>query len=328
MRSLLATLKKEWLLILRNGISLYMVIAPALLAIVFILVFGAVREANVTIVIDRTISEQEKLLLEQVFDVEQYETTAQMHSRVNDVDSVAGLTREDGEITVIVQGDEEAEFIQSVQRMAGNALAAEPISYTSREIEGKGDFAYRFCLICVYMLSLFIGGSTVGLTSVGERENSAVRAIAISPVTRTRYIAGKLILAVSIGVVGTALVALITGQPHVLPMMALLSLAGVLVCGFYTLMLPAFAANQIAAVGVLKLSMPIALILPLSSVFVPDRWHVLYYWIPMYWQCRGIDRILSDNNALLSIALSFLVAIPWVIGIAVFFSRQIRLNRR
>lgn len=163
---------------------------------------------------------------------------------------------------------------------------------------------------------------------ISSRMRANVVGIAVSPVTRTRYIAGKLIPVVSIGVIGTALVALITGQVHVLPMMALLSLAGVLVCGVYSLMLPAFASNQIAAIGVLKLSIPLALILPLSSLFVPARWHVLYYWIPMYWQCRGIDRILSGKGALLRIALSFLVAIPWVMGVSVYFSRQIRLNRR
>lgn len=327
MKSLISCVKKEAKLIFRNGISRYLVLAPVILALIFIMVFGAMRESNLVVAVDNTISASDREKLEQVFDVEEFDSSVKMHARVEAVDSVVGVTDENGKISVIAQGNEDADFIDSMSVKVKTALLAKPIEFTSRAVEGKGDFAFRFCLISVYLLSLFIGGSIVGLTSVSERENGVIHAIAVSPITFPRYIAGKLIPAMLISVVGTVLVTLITGNLQALPSMTLLALASVFVCGMSAFVVPSFAGNQIAAVGVLKLSMPVMLVLPLSSMFVSDKLQVLYYWLPMYWQCRGIQQILSGDKALLSVLLSFFVSLPWFYGVAVLFSKKIRMNR-
>jgi hypothetical protein len=51
MKTLFTSIGREFKLIFRNGISIFMVAAPAILALVFILVFGAVNETTLQLAV-------------------------------------------------------------------------------------------------------------------------------------------------------------------------------------------------------------------------------------------------------------------------------------
>ncbi len=73
MKMLITSIGREFKLIFRNGISIFMVAAPAILAFVFILVFGAVNETTLQLAVDETVSPQVQSQLEKIADVERFD---------------------------------------------------------------------------------------------------------------------------------------------------------------------------------------------------------------------------------------------------------------
>ena len=324
MKAFVASVRREFALIFRNGITIFMVAAPAILALVFILIFGAVNNSTLQLAIDSSVSaaEEEKLLL--VADVQRFDKTSDLESRVRETDAVVGVTMKDGTARIVVEGNEDKAFVEGTRAIVGLALGAsgEMPAYKSETLEAKGTTAYTVTMIAMLLMSLFIGGATVGMSIVDERECGVIRAVAVSPLRLSGYVATKLFPALVLGTLGMTAAALIIGKAAILPQYLLLALASILVSGMMAFAVGAFANNQVAAVGVLKLLVPIGMILPVSAMFVPLQWQFAYYILPMYWQYRALRAILSGAPALLYIGLTFLVSIPWFLAAVWMFSKK------
>lgn len=288
MKTLLTSIGREFKLIFRNGISIFMVAAPAILALVFILVFGAVNETTLQLAVDDSVSAAEQAKLERIADVERFDDAARMEARIRATDAVVGVTVEQGEARVIFEGNEGESFISGTSELVGLALSAPETlpAYQSVPVAVKGGMAYNLSMIGMLLMSLFIGGA-VGLSIVDERESGAIRAVAVSPMRLSGFIASKLLPALLLGLIGISAAALIIGKASLLPQYLLLAVASALVSGMMTFAASAFAGNQVTAIGVLKLLIPIGMILPISAVFVPEQWQFFYYILPMYWQYIG-----------------------------------------
>jgi len=219
--------------------------------------------------------------------------------------------------------------MRSAGELVGLALAAPEggVSYQSQAVEANGGLAYRVSLLCILLLSLFVGGATVGLSIVDERESGAIRAVAVSPMRLGGYALSKLIPALLFGLAGITGAALITGQARLLPAYLLLTLASALVSGMMAFLLGAFAANQIAAIGVLKLLVPLGMILPVSAVFVSEKWQVFYYILPMYWQYRALSAVLAGTGAAWPTILTLLVSVPWFAAAVWLFIKKAGFRR-
>lgn len=329
MKAYLASMAREFKLIFRNGISIFMVTAPAILAFVFILVFGAVNTSVLELAVDASVSaaDEEKLL--RVADVVRFADRAQMEARIRETDALAGIAMENGAARVLVEGNEGAAFSQATQAIVSLALGAKGdiMAYQSEALESKGAMAYTVSMIAMLLMSLFIGGATVGLGIVDEREGGAIRAVAVSPMRLGGYVATKLVPALILGLFGMAAAALIIGKANLVPHYLLLALSSVLVSGMMTFAVGAFANNQVAAVGVLKVLVPIGMILPISAVFVPQAWQFVYYVLPMYWQYRALDAILSGTSASLAIMLTLLVSVPWFAATLWLFTKTTNFRK-
>lgn len=330
MKMFFSSIGREFKLIFRNGISIFMVAAPAILAFVFILVFGAVNSTVFQIAADPSLGASELNKLEQVAQVERFGDTAGMLARVREADAVAGVTKENGTFSVVVEGNEGEAFLQSAEAIVSLALSApaEMPAYRSEAIAARGGMAYTVSMISMLLMSLFIGGATVGLSIVDERESGAIRAVAVSPMRLASFVATKLAPALILGLFGMSAAALIIGKADLIPAYLLLALASILVSGMMTFALGAFASNQVAAVGVLKLLVPLGMILPVSAMFVPDSWQIAYYGIPMYWQYRALSAILNGAASGWFSLLTFLVSIPWFAATIWFFSKKATFRKR
>lgn len=329
MRAVLSSAGREGKLIFRNGISIFMVAAPAILALVFILVFGAVNRTTLRLAVDRTVDDAALKKLAYVAQVEQFDDKAALEARVRQMDAVAGVTMQNGMATLVVAGDEGGEFVRSANELVGLALAAPEsgVAYRSEAVAARGGLAYDISMICILLMSLFVGGATVGLSIVEERESGVIRAVAVSPLRLGGYVASKLIPALLLGVSGITAAVLIMGRAELLPRFLLLSAASVCVSGMMAFLLGAFASNQLAAVGVLKLLIPVSMILPVSAMFVAGRWQALYYILPMYWQYRAIEAFLNGSPALVPALLTLLVSVPWLAGSVWLFAEKTSLRK-
>lgn len=329
MRRILAGVEREMKLVFRNGISIFMVAAPAILALVWIFVFGALNRSTLRLTTDHTIDDALQKKLAYVAQVEPFDYTAAMEARVRQMDAVAGVTMHNGEVTLVVAGDEGEEFIRSANELVGLALAAPEggVSYNSEAVAVQGGLAYDISMIGILLLSFLIGGATVGLSIVDERESGVIRAVAVSPLRLGGYAITKMIPAFLLGAVGVSAAVLILGRADLLLRFLLLSVASICVSGMMAFLLGAFASNQIAAIGVLKLLIPVGLILPVSAVFVAERWQAFYYVLPMYWQYRAIVAFLSGSPAWMPVMLTLLVSLPWFIASVWLFTRNTSLRR-
>ena len=330
MKMFFSSIGREFKLIFRNGISIFMVAAPAILAFVFILVFGAVNGTVFQIAADPSLDAAEIAKLERIAKVERFDDTAGMQARVRQTDAVAGVTKENGTVSVIVEGNEGEAFIQSAGEIVSLALSSpdEMPTYRSEAVAARGGMAYTVSMISMLLMSLFIGGATVGLSIVDERESGAIRAVAVSPMHLSGFVATKLAPALILGLFGMSAAALIIGKADLIPAYLVLAAASVLVSGMMTFAIGAFAGNQVAAVGVLKILVPVGMILPVSAMFVPESWQFAYYAIPMYWQYRALSAILNGAASGLFSLLTFLVSIPWFAAAVWLFSKKAVFRKR
>lgn len=329
MRAFLASVRREVALIFRNGISIFMVAAPAILALVFILVFGAVNAGSLRLAIDSSISADQEEHLLRVAEVERFDDTSKLESRVRETDAVAGVTMQaDGVARILVEGNEDQAFLDSTQVIVGLALGTGSVpAYHSEVLEAKGTMAYSVSMIAMLLMSLFIGGATVGLSIVDERECGVIRAVTVSPMRLGGYVATKLFPALVLGLFGMSAAALIIGKASVLPQYLLLALASTFVSGMMTFAVGAFANNQVAAIGVLKLLVPIGMILPISAMFVSQGGQIAYYILPMYWQYRALSAILSGAPALKDTLLTLLVSLPWFAATLWLFTKKANFRK-
>lgn len=329
MKAFVASVRREFALIFRNGITIFMVAAPAILALVFILIFGAVNNSTLQLAIDSSVSaaEEEKLLL--VADVQRFDKTSDLESRVRETDAVVGVTMKDGTARIVVEGNEDKAFVEGTRAIVGLALGAsgEMPAYKSETLEAKGTTAYTVTMIAMLLMSLFIGGATVGLSIVDERESGVIRAVTVSPMRLAGYVVTKLFPAMVLGIVGMSAAALIIGKASLLPQYLLLALASTFVSGMMTFAVGAFANNQVAAIGVLKLLVPIGMILPISAMFVPQAGQIAYYILPMYWQYRALSAILSGASALRCTLLTLLVSMPWFAATLWLFTNKTNFRK-
>lgn len=324
MNAFFTSIAREFKLIFRNGISIFMVAAPAILALVFILVFGAVNTSVLQLAVDSSVSAAEEERLSRIADVQRYDDLAGVEARVRETDAVAGVVFTNGAARVLVEGNEGQAFAQVTGAIVGLALGAiDGIApYQSETLAAKGTMAYTVSMIAMLLMSLFIGGATVGLSIVDEREGGAIRAVTISPMRLVDFVATKLAPALLLGLLGMTAAALIIGKASLVPQYLLLALCSVLVSGMMTFAVGAFANNQVAAVGVLKILVPVGMILPISAMFVPESWQFVYYILPMYWQYRALSAILSGSPALLYTLLTLAISVPWFAATLWLFTKK------
>ncbi len=320
------TIVRELKLIFRDGITLYLTISPAVLALVFIFVFGSVQNSSISLAVDKALPQEMTAKLEAVADLEYSDDLRQLKERVNGADSIAGVYMRDGTVRLLVEGNEAQGFAESRSSLVSAALGAGRIEYTSETIEGQSSLAYTISMACIFLLALFIGGATLGLSGVSERESGVIRAVSISPMPLGGYVVSKIIPALLLNMVGPSACAVIIGHASTLPQFLLLALCSIFVGGMIIFLMIAFADNQIAAVGVLKIVMPLFLVVGVSAVFVPEKWLFLYYALPMYWQYAAIDAIISGESPELPLLMILTAGFAWFMVVMLIFTKKIKMK--
>jgi hypothetical protein len=70
MKRILVSMAREFKLIFRDGITIYLTISPAALALLFMIVFGSVQKSSVSLAVDRGLPPDMTSKLEAVADLE------------------------------------------------------------------------------------------------------------------------------------------------------------------------------------------------------------------------------------------------------------------
>jgi hypothetical protein len=62
-------------------------------------------------------------------------------------------------------------------------------------------------------------------------------------------------------------------------------------------------------------------------MFVPQAWQFVYYVLPMYWQYRALDAILTGSPAGWFTLLTLLISVPWFAATLWMFTRKTNFRK-
>jgi hypothetical protein len=319
-------LKIDLKLLFRDKIVLYMALGPLLLALVMMAVMGGASGVAMNYSAAPGVPQNILKNLNNMADVRVYESYEKMRDRVERADSVAGVYMEDGRPALLLEGNESEEFRINSSLLLSRAVAGDLPEFKNLPVQSAGSVITEIAFAMILLLSIFLGGSVAGFNMVAERESGAIRALAVSPLTLSGYLIARTALALLLSLVNVALCSLILGKGRQMMPLMLATLASAPICGLVALALGGTSSNQIAATGSLKLLMPACMIIPISSVFVPEGVKFLYWWIPVFWQYEALTGGLAGQPDLIAYAFVFLTGLIWLAVLSKLTARKLSLR--
>lgn len=313
MRTVISMIKTDWLLIGRNKIALYMALAPALLAFVYLAVLGGVSDGTITFAVTADLPAPLVAQLERVVHLEQLPDQATVMNRVERMDSVAGVSWQAGETTLILEGNESAGFDLMAVNLLQRALSGEIPAYHSQSVTSTGGRTAEIAAASLLLFAVFVSGAVSGFNIVAERESKSIKALAVAPLTLNKYLIARTAVALVLALINTAITATIIGRTELLPQFLVAALFSAGLVGLMAVIFGYTANNQITAIASLKLLMPVAFIVPLSSLFVSEQLQWLYYWLPNYWQLTAFRAAWAGQYDLLACVLLLATGLIWLL---------------
>lgn len=314
---------------LRDNIVLYMMVAPLLLALALKIFFPSFEATGQNIAVEQGIGQELIATLEQYGKVEVLKDADAVRDRVQRPDAMAGVVNRDGKPVLVFEGNEPEEIVHSYIAALEHALTGEDLlTLTQKNVGSARSLLSEYMIIGLLMMTIFLGAVVPGFNLIHEKETKAVKALDISPMTTTDYVAARGVLAVSIGLVTALLVTLIlagTAVNYWLLISALLVSA--LLTTLLTMLVGVFADNQITAIAVLKIIMPLYLALPIISMFLPEKLQFLFWILPNYWQFQMLKVIFIGGESFwLSAALTLGLSIVFMTVLTPILKKKLTLR--
>ncbi|MFO7942306.1 MAG: ABC transporter permease [Bacillota bacterium] len=293
-------ISRDLLHIARENILIYVVVVPLVMALAVRLMVPSLESAEITAVVDPSITEFEETQLEEYFRVERVSRPRELRARVRDLDDVVGFARADDEISLVAEGNEPAYLLQ-IASSVPDIMAAGGTSLQFERVQsgGEGFPTAEYAAILLIVLCISVGGFVMGLSIVDDRESRYIEALAVTPLRAAEYLSARALLGSSIAfILGMGVVAIVLGP-------AVLGRGGV-VLGMASSMtltiafgyiLGIFSSSQLGAIALTKaVALPYTLI-PIAAIFLPDRWLPVLYPFPNYWSFESLRRALSVSEA-------------------------------
>lgn len=331
MKGIVSLMKQDMTRAFRDNLMIYLIIAPLLLALGMRFLLPSVEDAGITFAVEEKVDMALQGRLQAYGRVEVYEGYEALMKRVEAVDSVPGLMQKEGHYILMLEGDEPPEltnvYLSTFQAVIENR---ESFKVEHQYLEEKSYFILELFTISMMMLASLFGGIVSGFNIVSDRESKVIRAINASPVTAIQYIAAKGIIALGIGIlltIGSSLIMVGKGISYLHLTISTLSAYGISL--IILLLIGSFAENQISAIAVIKLLMPIYLAVPIISVFVKEQLQFLFYLFPNYWQFQTLGHLFLTgqpyHHFYLSLVLTLLTGTVFMLLLAKYARKKLQL---
>lgn len=308
-------LRMDLALIARDPIALYVAAAPVLLALAFVAAVGGAGSGTLTFALDVDAPDTLVRSLEKVARVERVADQDALVDRVGRMDSVAGVSLLGTSPVLLLEGNEPRGFAEQAETLLARALVDDIPPFVRERVASTGSVVVAVTRAGMLLTALFLAATIAGLAIVGERESGAIRALAVSPLDLTGLVAARTVLALLLAALSVGLTGAVLGLAAHVPLLLLVTLASAPVVALVALILGVTASNQIVAFAAMKVLVPASLVLPISSVFVPDEYTWLYAWLPPYWQFRAVDAAMSGRIDTTAVALMIVTGSLWLAAI-------------
>lgn len=253
MRQLLAMFRLDIHLIFRDKTIWYVLIFPAIIAIILILVTGRISDTTPTIAISGDIPQTAGESLEKVANLDRQPNDASLIQRVNAFDNVAGIRWEGDKVYVVYQGNEGAGYQNQMTSLINNALNKEIPEIRKINVNTSWDMIVQIIMAALLLSPALIGGTVSGFLIVAEKENQLFRGYQIAPIRLSRYIGARALLALIIGSISMILLCVIFQITDKLGVLFLIMLCSLPLFGVITILFGSIAKDKVSCIAMFKI---------------------------------------------------------------------------
>ena len=143
---------------------------------------------------------------------------------------------------------------------------------------------------------LIICGFLIGLSIINDKEEGTIQAVRTSPANRIDYFVGKsifpLLLLAGYTIVGLLFLRL-TAVNILQTYVAVLLAYSVSI--LFGLVMGGIANNENEGIGYGKLLSMIVMLAILGATLLPDKWHWVVWWSPLYWIYDILEEVFTDS---------------------------------
>ncbi len=351
MKRLLSLFRQDITLITRDSILIYIFLAPVLLSVAARVFVPSLTDIAPTAVVTAEAPQELRADLERFFEVEVVKDMAALEARVLANDEVAGVvpaqnvapgvgatgTAGAGDARgatgagssgyrLILQGNEEHEVAVAFAAGVTSLLDPElPVDFETTRIAGEEPKTGEYVAVVIILMTTVLGGMLAGFTMVDDRSTGAVRALGVSPLRLWHYLLEKAVFILLYSLVAGLLSALITiGTGVNLGLLAIALVVAFTVPMVLSIAMGVYASDQIAAIGMAKITMPIYLTPPVLAIFIGRDLHGFFYPFPNYWLFNALTDVVVGEYNVVGALPSALLALAGGLLVALMFAKPLR----
>lgn len=149
----------------------------------------------------------------------------------------------------------------------------------------------------IFLVFLVIAsGFIIGMGIVNDKEDGTDRAIRVSPVSKADYFVGKSIYPFLVIMFYTIIGLLVLKILHVNILMTyIVATISYSLSLLFGLLVGAIASNENEAIGMAKMLATVSMLSILGGTLLPDKWHWVVWWSPLYWIYEIMEEVFTDT---------------------------------
>lgn len=316
----------------RDNIILYTLLAPIIISIIMTLIIPTIETSTVSFVLGPGPAQEKAGQISQYADVEKMRSRQEVISRVEDYDDAIGLIETEDGLEVILEGNE-AQQVSSAAYAILNQITREgpEASFNYSFQEKTSSLIKEYTAIMVILMVIMVAGAMAGFSIIDEKESGAIRALAVTPLRLYQYILSRAVMVLLLSLFLTLICSsillgasfnylrLIIGTVFSSSMGMLLGTA-----------IGTAADNQIKGIALFKiLAFPFSLI-PVASIFIPEKFQFFLYPFPNYWAYRLYRNIFIGytryDDFWVSCLLTLVITLIIILVLAFSLKKRIKLR--
>jgi hypothetical protein len=308
----------------------YMLIAPIVLALVLRFFFPFSGSETLKFAVDNSVSPTEIERIERMGSVSLLANGEAVKERIKEMDHVFGFVKENGKLSLLVQGNEPEEQLFGARQVYISVLINEGDSPT-QTIKSLGKTRSMVKEIVTSMLMMFVlslAGLIMGFSIVADKESKVIFALAVSPLSLLQYLLSKGLLTLVYGFFCSYAIAwIMNGFDLQWLHLFLVLFPSVIFGNFLGYLVGWLAHNQNTAIAAVKTISTVFVILPMLSLVLPSSYQMFFYVLPGFWILKLIFAMVTNDPSFASYFLvSLLVSLGSCLAMIPLLSRKLRLR--
>lgn len=318
----------------RDKTLIVMVVVPVLFTVIirFFVSPVVVETSSISFAVDSRVEQEFVDKLEDYGNVARYDSPEKVKDRVNGIDDIIGITKDSGQYTVILEGNEKAEMKEIAAIVMDGVLREEALAEFEHQVVGSSRFLFReyFGIMLVLMI-IFMQGMLVSFYIIEEKESKVISAIAVSPMRLWQYLLARWIL-VLITVTFLSMIAglMLEGTSISYTKLfigavfssSLAVVVGFIVGGLVNKQIEGMVVREVISLGIFTI--------PIAAIFVHDQYQYFLYPFPSYWVFRILKNIFIDAGSTgdfwMSCGITLASSVIILIILLPFLKRRIQIK--